>query len=110
MAFTLLCRLISFSWKPVLYDGTKGSDWIVFIQKESSQCRSHRTDGCTGVKRLEHVLYGHVPTWLTRAPGFFISPLRVPDAYRPASSMPILALFASPSPFISQVYSTALLP
>src|SRR5208282_3521206 len=51
-------------WKPVLYDGTKGSDWIVFIQKESSQCRSHHTDGCTGVKRLEHMLNGHMPTWL----------------------------------------------
>jgi hypothetical protein len=73
------------------------------------KCRSHRTDGCTGVKGLEHVLYGHVPTWLTRAPGLLISSLRVPDAYRPTSSIPILALFASLSPFISRVYSTALL-
>jgi hypothetical protein len=73
-------------------------------------CRSHRTDGCTGMNGLGHVLYRHVPTWLTRAPGLLISSLRVPDAYGPTSSIPILALFASPSPFVSRVYSTALPP
>lgn len=73
-------------------------------------CRSHRTDGGTGVKRLEHVLYGHVRTWLTRAPGLLISYLRAPNAYGPTCSIPVLALFTSPSPFISRVYSTTLLP
>ena len=75
-----------------------------------SNCRSHRTDSCIGVKGLGHVLSGHVPTWLTRAPGLLISSLRVPDAYGPTSSVPILALFASLFPFLSRVYSTALLP
>lgn len=42
--FTPLYRPVSFFWEPFLYDGTNTSDWIVSIQKESSQCRSHRTD------------------------------------------------------------------